>query len=97
MSILPNFLRSLVITILLSFMAPVALVIGLLAGFGIIGYIPALTGFGLTATTELLKFLTIFGNGSPIQGVLVIAFTCSLVGALFDLYACARYHNLNDN
>jgi len=44
----------------------------------------------------LLSFLAVFGTGSPLEGVLVIGMTCSIVGALFDTYAFYRYQSLND-
>ncbi|WP_313890540.1 hypothetical protein [Aetokthonos hydrillicola] len=45
-------------------------------------------------TTLVLEFLTIFGNGAPLRGVVVISFTCSFVGVLFDAYAYYRYQIL---
>ncbi len=97
MSIFPNFLRSLVLTILLSFVAPIVLVTVLFATISGLGYIPGLEAIGQTGTTQLLEFLTVFGSGCPLQGVIVIGFTCSLVGALFDAYTFYRYQSLNDH
>ncbi len=97
MSIFPNFLRSLVLTILLSFVAPIVLVTVLFATISGIAYIPGLETIGQTGTTQLLEFLTVFGSGCPLQGVIVIGFTCSLVGALFDAYTFYRYQSLNDH
>lgn len=97
MSIFPNFLRSLVLTILLSFVAPIVLVTVLLAAFSIIGYVPGLETIGQASTTQLLKFLAVFGSGSPVQGITIIGFTCSLVGALFDAYTFYRYQSLSDH
>lgn len=97
MSILPNFLRSLVLTVFLSFVAPFVVVIVLLAAFSAIGYVPGLETSGQAGTTQLFNFLAVFGSGCPIQGVIVISCTCSLVGALFDTYAFYRYQSLNDH
>lgn len=97
MSILPNFLRSLVLTALLSFVAPIVLVTVLVVALSGIGYIPGLEVIGQAGTTQLLKFLAVFGSGCPVEGVLVIGFTCSIVGALFDTYAYYRYQILNDH
>jgi hypothetical protein len=97
MSILPNFLRSLVLTILLSFVAPILLMTVLLATLSVIGWVPGLEAMGQAGTTQLLKFLAVFGSGSPFEGITVIGFTCSLVGALFDAYSFYRYQNLNDH
>jgi hypothetical protein len=97
MSILPNFLRSLLLTIILSFVAPIVLVIGLLAALSGIGCIPGLETAGQAGAAQLLQFLGVFGSGCPVQGIIVIGFTCSLVGALFDTYAFYRYQSLNDH
>ncbi|MCA1993375.1 MAG: hypothetical protein LDL41_15245 [Coleofasciculus sp. S288] len=96
MSILPNFLRSLVLTTLLSFVAPIVVVIALLATLSIIGFVPGLEAIGQTGTAQLLNFLAVFGTGSPLQGVTIIGLACSFVGALFDAYIFYRYQTLND-
>lgn len=97
MSILPNYLRSLVLTVLLCFVAPILLVIALFAALGIVCYIPGIEAIGQTGTKQLLNFLAVFGSGCPFQGVMTIGSTCSLVGALFDTYAFYRYQSLNDH
>lgn len=97
MSIFPNFLRSLVVTILLSFVAPIVVIIVLLAALSAIGYVPGLEAVGQTGTTQLLQFLSVFGSGCPFQGIIIIGFTCSLVGALFDTYSFYRYQNLSNH
>lgn len=97
MSILPNLLRSLVLTILLSFIAPIVLVITLLATASVISFIPGMEAIGQTGTAQLLLFLTVFGTGSALQGLTTIGVTCSLVGALFDAYAFYRYQSLSDH
>ena len=97
MSILPNFLRSLILTILLSFIAPIVVVIVLLAALAGIAYIPGVATIGQAGTTQLLQFLAVFGSGCPLQGIIVIGLTCSLVGALFDTYSFYRYQSLNDH
>lgn len=95
MSFLPNFLRSLFLAILLSFVAPILLMTVLLVSLSVIACIPGLEATGQAGTTQLLNFLAVFGSGSPLQGITVIGFTCSLVGALFDAYSFYRYQNLN--
>ena len=95
MSILPNFLRSLILTIFLSFIAPIVVVTVLLAGFSAIGYVPGFETIGKTVIGQLSQFLTVFGSGCPVQGIVVISSTCSLVGGLFDTYAFYRYQSLN--
>jgi hypothetical protein len=97
MSILPNFLRSLVLTTLLSFVAPIVLVSALLVFALGVGSLPGLESVGQVGTTQLLTFLAVFGSGSPLEGAVVIGLTCSLVGALFDTYAFYRYQSLNNH
>ncbi len=97
MSILPNYLRSVVLTILLCFLAPIAVVIALFAALGVMSYIPGFESAGQTATTQVLQFLATFGSGCPFQGIMTIGSTCSVVGALFDTYAFYRYQSLNDH
>lgn len=94
MSVLPNFLRSLLLTIIFSFIAPVLLFGGGLLSGSLVGFIPGLQNTGQAIATQLLQFLSTFGSGSPLRGMIVIGFTCSLVGALFDTYAFYRYQNL---
>ncbi|MGQ4648991.1 hypothetical protein [Lyngbya aestuarii] len=87
MSILPSFLRSLMLTICVSFVAPIALVTFLLGTLCGMGYIPGLETIGQAGATQLLDILAVFGSGSSLEGTMVIGVTCSLVGALFDAYA----------
>ncbi len=97
MSIFPNYLRSLLLTSILSFAAPILLLGGMLASVSILRYIPVLENIGQTSTAQILKFLAIFGSGCPFEGLMVIGFTCSIAGALFDTYAFYNYQNLRGN
>ncbi len=97
MSILPNFLRSLALTVFLCFVAPFAVVAVLLAFLIGIGYIPGFESLGSSGMNQLLQFLAVFGSGCAFQGIMVMGFTCGLVGALFDTYSFYRYQMLNDN
>ena len=87
MSIFPNFLRSVLLTSLLSFVAPLLLIGAGLTSFSLIGLVPALQGFGHSGEEMILQFLATFGSGCPLQGFLVIGIAFGLVGALFDTYA----------
>lgn len=69
----------------------------LLATLAGIGYIPGLAIIGQSGTTQLLQILSVFGSGCPFQGIMVIGFACSLVGALFDAYIFYRDQILGDN
>ncbi|MBE9093972.1 hypothetical protein [Tychonema sp. LEGE 07203] len=91
MSIFPNFLRSLLLTSLLSFIAPLLLIGAGLTGCALIGLVPALQGVGHAGEDLILQFLATFGSGCPLQGFLVIGLAFGLVGALFDTYAAYQH------
>jgi len=91
MSIFPNFIRSLLLTSLLSFVAPLLLIIAGLISFSLIGMVPTLQGLGHSGKDLILQFLATFGSGCPLQGFLVIGMTFGLVGALFDTYASFQH------
>ncbi|MCM0592534.1 MAG: hypothetical protein HEQ35_27070 [Gloeotrichia echinulata IR180] len=94
MTLFTNFVRSLVITIIFSFVAPMFLVGGFLLLISCLGYIPCLQAMTEAIATQIMHFLATFGSGTPLRGLLVISFTCSFVGALFDSYAYYRYQIL---
>jgi hypothetical protein len=94
MTIFINFLRSLLLTIVFSFAAPVFLVGGGLLLLSVIGYFPGLQELSEAIATQIMHFLAIFGSGTPLRGLFVISLTCSFVGALFDTYVCYRYQIL---
>lgn len=91
MIISPKFLRSLLLASFLSFAAPVLLMGGMLASLFLASYVPGLDIIGQLGAESIWKFLAIFGDGSPTEGVLTIGSTCAVVGALFDTYAFYRY------
>lgn len=91
MSIFPNFLRSVLLAGLLSFVAPLLFIGAGLTSFLLIGLVPALQGVGRSGEDLILQFLATFGSGSPLQGFLVIGTTFGLVGALFDTYASFQH------
>lgn len=90
MTIWMNFLRSLLLTIILSFVAPMFLVGAMLVIVSLMGYIPGLQGITEAIATHILQFLIIFGSGTALRGLFVISLTCSFVGVLFDTYAYYR-------
>lgn len=94
MSILPNFLRSLLLTIVFSFVTPMLFIGGGLMIVLLLGYVPGLQAVGNAIAMTMTQFLATFGSGSAVHGLVVIGFTCSLVGGLFDTYAFYRYQNL---
>ncbi|PSB03227.1 hypothetical protein [Merismopedia glauca] len=97
MTISHSFLRSVVLSIFLSFIAPILLTITIFISLLIVGCFPGVTALTLTSTNHIKQFLAVFGNGCPLQGLLVISITCSLVGALFDTYAFYRYQTMRGN
>ncbi len=90
MTILTNFLRSLLLTIILSFLTPMFLIGGVLLILSLMGYVPGLQGVAEAIANHILQFLIVFGSGTATKGMLVISFTCVFVGALFDAYAYYR-------
>ncbi|BAY14407.1 hypothetical protein NIES2109_42550 [Nostoc sp. HK-01] len=90
MTFLLNFLRSLLVTVVFSFVAPIFLVGGILLLLSVLGYMPGLQTVTETSATGILHFLAIFGSGTPLRGMLIIGLTWSFVGALFDTYAYYR-------
>jgi hypothetical protein len=90
MTIFTNFLRSLLLTIIFSFLAPIFLIGGGLLFLSLIGHFPGLQEFTEAMATQIVHFLATFGSGTPLRGLFVISLTCSFVGALFDMYAYYR-------
>ncbi len=90
----PTFLRSLLLTSVLSFVTPTVLVGIVLVSLYLVGQIPFIETFSQAGVAQILSFLAVFGNGDAVEGVLTIGLTCSLVGALFDTYAFYRHQNL---
>ncbi|MGK7874116.1 MAG: hypothetical protein AB4426_12620 [Xenococcaceae cyanobacterium] len=89
-----NLLRSLLLTTLLSFSAPIILVGGMLAALSVVSCVPGFALLGQTGANQMLEFLAIFGSGYPVQGILTIGFTSGIVGGLFDLFNFYRYQSL---
>jgi hypothetical protein len=87
MKLLFTFTRSLLLAAVASFLAPIVLFSTAWLGMQLWTYVPGVGSLGLVGNHHIAGFLTVFGNGSPIEGVLTIAIACSLVGVLFDTYA----------
>ena len=86
-TIVSNFLRSLFIAAIFSFVAPMLLVSGSLASTWLLACIPGVGSIGQIPTNMLLDFLDTFGGGCAVQGMFTICLVCGFVGALFDTYA----------
>lgn len=96
MSLLPNLLRSLLITGIFSFLAPTLLVGVVWAVISLMGYIPHAEAVSHVGIAQLTHVLDVFGSGSAFRGLLVIGLVCSLVGVLFDTYTFYRYQKINN-
>ncbi|NJO40688.1 MAG: hypothetical protein HC769_06035 [Cyanobacteria bacterium CRU_2_1] len=96
MSILPNLLRSLLLTSIFSFLVPVVLIGIILISLIAVGYVPKLELISKAGIEHVSYFLLVFGSGSVVQGVVTIGSVGSLVGILFDTYTFYRHQNLRD-
>lgn len=90
MTMFTSFLRSLLLTIIFSFVAPMIFVGVALLILSLLSLLPVLQALGDIIATQISEFLATFGSGTPLQGLFVICLTCSFVGALFDTYVYYR-------
>lgn len=97
MSNIAHFLRSLVLTAIFSFIAPVVLMAALFIIARGWAYLPQQEPLSQAAVAQIAYFLSIFGSGSEVRGAVLIGTVCSLVGVLFDAYTLYRYQNLRNN
>ncbi|MBD1869285.1 hypothetical protein H6F93_15875 [Leptolyngbya sp. FACHB-671] len=97
MSTLPSFLRSILITGIFSFMTPTLFIIGVLLCLSMVGYVPLFSSISQAGLEQITQFLSVFGSGSSVNGLLVIGLVCSLVGILFDTFTFYRHQNLRNN
>ncbi len=97
MTMFTNFLRSLVLSIIFSFVAPIIFVGVALLLLSLISLLPGLQAITELIATQISNFLAAFGSGMPMQGLFVICLTCSFVGALFDTYVYYRCQILRLN
>ena len=97
MSMLLNLLRSLLITSILSFLAPLLFIGTILSSLLALKHIPYLESISQMGLDQLLSFLTVFGTGSAMQGSLIISGVSSVVSILFGIYTFYRYQILRDS
>ncbi len=81
-----NLLRSLVLSTLLSFIAPLVLVGGILTALYATSFVPGIQDLSQSVAGQILRFLAVFGSGYPVQGIFIIGIAFALVGSLFDLF-----------
>ena len=89
-----NLFRSLALTTLFSFSAPIILLGGLLLSLWLLSLLPLIAFVGQFGESQLVQFLTIFGNGCPLTGLFIIGATCGLVGGVFNLFNFCLYQNV---
>jgi hypothetical protein len=82
---------------MLSFTAPILLIGALLLGLSFFSWIPILETLAQLGLQQILQFLSVFGQGDVFQGTVIISFTCSLVGTLFDSYAYYQRQSIKDS
>ncbi len=97
MSISLNFLRSLILASILSFIIPVGSLGVLLLGLFLVGQVPFWAAASHDALHQCLQFLATFGNGDAVEGLLVIGIVGSFVGVLFDTFVFYQQQHLHKN
>lgn len=95
MRIVSNFLTSLVLAALMSFAAPVVLFGTILGVLSLAGFVSGFIVFE-QAISYISEFLAVFGNGKPVQGLMTLGLTVSVVGVLLDISNFYRYQSLRD-
>lgn len=68
-------------------MVPIILISALVLTLFLIMQIPMAQNISQALVEQILQVLTVFGTGSAVEGAIVIATTCSVVGVMFDTYA----------
>ena len=80
----------------MSFAFPVMLIGCAIALLGIIGYIPGFWELSNQMTSYIEAFLATFGDGKPLQGMITLGLTVSIVGILLDILNFYRYQSVRD-
>ena len=97
MKITPDFIISLVLAAVISFVFPVTLIL-LLLGFSFLAsLVPSLMVLGHSVNNAVLEFLVVFGNGKPLMGIITLGLTSTLAGILFDIFNFYRYQSLRNS
>nr|WP_232826114.1 hypothetical protein [Cyanothece sp. BG0011] len=89
-----NLFRSLLLSVLLSFVTPLLFLGGMLGTLLTVSYIPGIAVLGQMGQELVLSFLSTFGEGYPVQGMLTIGVTCAMVGGLFDVFNFYLYQDV---
>ncbi|EAZ91211.1 hypothetical protein CY0110_11327 [Crocosphaera chwakensis CCY0110] len=95
MTTVSNLFRSLLLSVLLSFVTPLLFLGGILGALLTASYIPGIAILGQIGQELILSFLSTFGEGYPLQGMLTIGGTCAMVGGLFDVFNFYLYQDIH--
>ena len=91
-----NLFLSLFLAAAMSFSA-LAILVGCTLGFlTFVSYIPGFFEVSNLATDSVLNFLAVFGNGKPVEGIITLGLTLSIVAVLLDILNFYRYQSLRD-
>jgi hypothetical protein len=85
--VLTSFLRSFLLTTILSFSVPILSIVAVLGCIWSIAYIPGFQTIGRAAADWLWQFPMALGEGCAVSGFVTIGLACAFVGGLFDIYA----------
>lgn len=77
---------SLLLSALVCFTIPILLVSSSWGSLWLLSSVPLLTAIAHDTLIRLIGFLSTFGNGSPLGGIILIGIICALVGGGFDLF-----------
>lgn len=91
-----NLFVSLSVAAFMSFTVPVILIGCAIAVIGVIGYVPGFWELSNQMTLQIIDFLAVFGSGRPLQGIITLGLTLSIVGILLDLLNIYRYQSIRD-
>ncbi len=87
-------LRSLILTAIVSFLIPLGL-IGSVVGIVLaMGHLALVTHFSQLMLQRIFHFLSTFGGGDVLEGIVIIGLASSVVGTLFDAFTSFRYSGL---
>jgi hypothetical protein len=94
-NLISRLMRSLLLTTAFTFSVPLVLIGSILGFLVLIRELPGCCWLAETGATQILEFLSVFGSGYPMQGILWISLTFAFVGCLFDLFNFYRYQTLS--
>lgn len=94
MNIWFSLLISLFLTTLVSFATPLIIAGLILTVLAVASHLPEIAVFGEACYTQVWNFLSTFGDGSGIEGIMTIALVFGIVGFLFESLNFYRYQIL---